>query len=258
MLIAASLVLLHSDPNHSGIVSPVSAEVCKKVLELYSWRTQLLAKMVRRRWFRTIAKVTERLTVPGILLHYALRKKCLTKLAREALANGATQVVILGAGFDPLAAELCQEFHAAQFWEIDHPATQAHKTKRLAQAGFNSSQPTFWIAEGLLMYLPAPKVKSLFSDAERVSAPGSQFAFTFMEKRSDGRICFQGQTRLADCWLSHRSEPFVWGSARNELSEFVQPWKVLRLFDQDGLREASLVSSDMRAAAGEVICVAQV
>ena len=282
LLIATSLLLLDQDPKYSGIVSPVSAEVYRKALELYSWKTRLLAKMVRRRWSRTISKLTEHLTVPGILLHYGLRKKCLARLAREALANGTTQVVILGAGFDPLAMELHQEFRAAQFWEIDHPATQVHKirvlpridssrihfistdlnrsnlkTDRLAQTGLDSSRPTFWIAEGLLMYLPATKVKSLFGDVKSISAPDSQFAFTFMEKRGDDRIRFQQQTRLADWWLSHRSEPFVWGSVRAELAEFVQPWKVSRFLDQDDLRKMSLVSPDMRLAAGEVICVAE-
>ena len=62
----------------------------------------------------------ERITIPGILLHYALRKKCIAKLARSALANGGTQVVVIGAGFDPLSSELQREFPTALFWEIDH------------------------------------------------------------------------------------------------------------------------------------------
>ena len=60
---------------------------------------------------------------PGILLHYALRKKCTRELVRLAFANGIAQVVILGAGFDPLSPELQGEFPTARFWEIDHPAT---------------------------------------------------------------------------------------------------------------------------------------
>ena len=132
-------------------------------------------KIVRQGWFRPIAKLIERITIPGILLHYALRKKCIAGLARSALINGATQVVVVGAGFDPLSLELHLDFPAAQFWEIDHPATQRHKVRALPKIGaerlhfvavdlsataldrealikssFDPTQRTFWIAEGLL------------------------------------------------------------------------------------------------------------
>jgi O-methyltransferase involved in polyketide biosynthesis len=66
-------------------------------------------------------KADSGITVPGILLHYALRKRCIAQLAREALHSGATQVVIIGAGFDALSLELQREFPDAHFWEIDHP-----------------------------------------------------------------------------------------------------------------------------------------
>jgi Leucine carboxyl methyltransferase len=90
---------------------------------MHSSRTRLFSKTVRQCWFRPIAKLIERITIPGILLHYALRKKCIRELVRSALANGIAQVVILGAGFDPLSSELQGEFPTARFWEIDHPAT---------------------------------------------------------------------------------------------------------------------------------------
>ena len=99
------------------------------MLDAHSAQTRLFLKIVRQDWFRSIAKSTERLTIPGILLHYALRKKCIAGVARSALINGATQIVIIGAGFDPLSFELHQEFPSAQFWEIDHPATQRHKVR---------------------------------------------------------------------------------------------------------------------------------
>jgi len=94
-----------------------------------------LSKIVRQSWFRPIAKVIERLTIPGILLHYALRKKRISELARSALASDAAQLVILGAGFDPLSSELQREFPSAEFWEIDHPATQRHKIRACYEIG---------------------------------------------------------------------------------------------------------------------------
>ena len=77
-----------------------------------------------------------------------------------------------------LVSELHQEFSSAQFWEIDHPATQRHKARpclrsapndcilcamdlsattfdseALIKSSFDSTQRSVWIAEGLLMYL---------------------------------------------------------------------------------------------------------
>ena len=135
LLIAASLVLLHQDPKRSRLVSKTAVDLCAHVLEDHSSQTGLFLKIVQQTWFRPIANLVERITIPGILLHYALRKKCISELVRSALANGVAQVVILGAGFDPLSSELQREFPTALFWEIDHPATQRHKVRACSEIG---------------------------------------------------------------------------------------------------------------------------
>jgi methyltransferase (TIGR00027 family) len=283
LLIAAGLILLHHDPKHSRLVSKTSADLCAHVLEEHSSQTRLFLKMVRQSWFRPIAKLVERITIPGILLHYALRKKCIKALVRSGLTNGVAQVVILGAGFDSLSSELQREFPTAQFWEIDHPATQRHKVRAcseigvkqlhflaidlstagvdkdtLTSSGFDPGKATFWIAEGLLMYFPADTVSSLMKTLSTLSAPGSEFAFTFMEKQRDGHIRFDSQTKLVDWWLGRRGEPFFWGASRSELAEFMQPWRVIRFFDHNDLREMESERADEIIAKGEVICLAAI
>jgi methyltransferase (TIGR00027 family) len=282
LLIAASLVLLHHDAKYSRLVSKSSADLCAHVLEKHSSQTRLFSNIVRQSWFRPIAKLIERITIPGILLHYASRKKCIRGLVRSALANGVTQVVILGAGFDALSSELQREFPAARFWEIDHPATQRHKLRAcseigiervdfvavdlsaaglegeaLISSGFDPAKRTFWIAEGLLMYFPADIVSFLMRTLSSLSAPGSQLAFTFMEKQRDGQIRFDSQTKLTDWWLRTRGEPFLWGSTRSELIEFIRPWRVIRFFDDKDLRDMESDVSDEIVAKGEVICLAE-
>jgi methyltransferase (TIGR00027 family) len=283
LLIAASLILLRRDPIHSNLVSKTSADLCAHVLETYSSQTRLFLKIVRRSWFRPIAKLIEQITIPGILLHYALRKKCIATLARSALADGATQVVVVGAGFDPISLELQWDFPVAEFWEIDHPATQRQKLRALSKIGaerlhfvaadlsangldrealiknsFDPNQRTFWIAEGLLMYLRAEKVSSLMKTLSSLSAPGSQVAFTFMEKRSDGRVQFDSQSSFVDWWLRRRGEPFLWGTTRDQLVELVRPWRVIRFFDHDDLRQMEPGLADEPIAKGEVICLAEI
>jgi methyltransferase (TIGR00027 family) len=282
LLIAASLVLLHHDPKYSRLVSQTSAQFCTQLLQEYSMQTRLFSRIVRQGWFRPIAKLIEHITIPGILLHYVLRKKCIAGLVRSALINGATQVVTIGAGFDPLNLELQQDFPGAQFWEIDHPATQRYKLRALSKIGaerlhfvaidlsttgldrealikssFDPTQRTFWIAEGLLMYLPADIVSSLTRTLESLSAPGSRFAFTFMQKQDDGRIRFDSQSKFVDWWLRKRGEPFLWGATRSELVELVRPWQVIRFFDHDDLRKESGLA-DQTIAKGEVICLAEI
>jgi methyltransferase (TIGR00027 family) len=281
LLIAASLVLLHRDAKYSRLVSKTSADLCARVLERHSSQTRLFSKIVRQSWFRPIARLVERITIPGILLHYALRKKCISELARSALASGVAQVVILGAGFDPLSSELQEDFPTVGFWEIDHPATQRHKvracseikservhfvavdlsaagldTNALISSGFDPAKRTFWIAEGLLMYFPADIVSSLMKTLSSLSAPGSQLAFTFMEKQRHGHTRFDSQTKLVDWWLRRRGEPFLWGTTRSELAELIQPWRLIRFFDYNGLRNMESGLSDEILAKGEVICLA--
>jgi methyltransferase (TIGR00027 family) len=283
LLIAGSLVLLHHDAKHSRLVSKTSADLCARVLENHSAQTRWFSRIVRQPWFRPIAKLIERLTIPGILVHYALRKKCIRQLARSALANGVTQVVILGAGFDPLSSELQQEFSTALFWEIDHPATQRHKVRACSEigiervhfvavdlsaasldreafisSGFDPAKRTFWVAEGLLMYFPAEIVSSLTRTLSSLSAPGSQFAFTFMEKQRDGHIRFDSQTKLVTWWLHRRGEPFLWGTTRSELAEFIRPWRVIQFFDHNDLRDMESDLSGEIIAKGEVICLAAI
>jgi methyltransferase (TIGR00027 family) len=283
LLIAASLVLVNHDPKRSRLVSKTSADLCAQVLEKHSAQTRLFLKMVRQTWFRPVAKLIERITIPGILLHYALRKKCIGELVRSALANGVAQVVILGAGFDPLSSELQREFPTALFWELDHPATQRHKARAcseigtervhfvavdlsvagldreaLISSGFDSAKRTFWIAEGLLMYFTADIVSSLMKRLSSLSAPGSQLAFTFMEKQGDGHIRFDSQTKLVEWWLRVRREPFLWGTSRSELAEFIQPWRVIRFFDHNHLSEMESELADEAIAKGEVICLAEI
>jgi methyltransferase (TIGR00027 family) len=283
LLIAGSLVLLHHDAKHSRLVSKTSADLCARVLENHSAQTRWFSKIVRQTWFRPIAKLVERITIPGILLHYALRKKCIRELVRSAVGNGVAQVVILGAGFDPLSSELQREFPTAVFWEIDHPASQRHKVRACSEIGiervhfvavdlaaaglereamiksdFDPAKRTFWIAEGLLMYFPADVVSSLMKTLSSLSAPGSEFAFTFMEKQGDGQLRFDSQTKLVDSWLRRRGEPFLWGTTRSELAEFTPPWRVIRFFDHNDLRSMESDLSDEVIAKGEVICLAEI
>jgi methyltransferase (TIGR00027 family) len=246
-LIARSLVLLSRDPRHRRLVPAEVVEASVWFMEAASSRTPLLLWLMERAWFRRAAGALERLVLPGITLHYAVRKRFLEAAARDALRQGCAQIIVFGAGFDTLALRLTAAFPHATFIEVDHPATQQVKATALAARGLlgrnlhlvpldlGSTDPgdgfaacdgyrperrTLCVAEGLLMYLEAARVDALFAFAARHPA-GSRFAFTFMEPAANGRIGFKPPRRLVDLWLRMRGEPFRWGIGREQLPAFL-------------------------------------
>jgi methyltransferase (TIGR00027 family) len=128
----------------------------------------------------------------------ALRTAAIDTAVRDAIAAGATEVVILGAGYDGRAWRM-SELAGVKVFEIDHPATQADKRARLVElpppagivsfvsidfeaeslgtvldrAGHNGSSPTCWIWEGVVMYLTRDAMRSTVAGIARRSAPGS-------------------------------------------------------------------------------------
>ena len=69
----------------------------------------------------------------GLRLFVALRSRFAEDAAHAAIARGVRQVVVLGAGFDTFAYRLASRADLRVF-EVDHPATQAEKRRRLAAA----------------------------------------------------------------------------------------------------------------------------
>jgi methyltransferase (TIGR00027 family) len=133
--------------------------------------------------------------------YQAVRTHYFDSYFADAVAAGIRQVVILAAGLDSRAFRL--EWPAGtSVYEIDQPQVVAYKTATLesagaaptaerrtvqvdlrddwaaalAAAGFDSGQPTAWLAEGLLPYLPAEAQDRLFEILTGLSAPGSRVA----------------------------------------------------------------------------------
>jgi methyltransferase (TIGR00027 family) len=281
LLIAASLVLAEKNPAYAGTVSTASAELAAGVLKNYSRASRYLLRLLPLPWFWQVAALCQQLTIPGIVRHYALRKKCIAQLACQAIADGISQIVVLGAGFDGLAIELRGKFADVRLWEVDHPATQRYKAavlnspetrgihfvstdlslagldeESLISARFDREQRALWIAEGVLMYFSEPSVVRLLEQVQRLSAPSSRLIFTFMERDARGRIRFRNQTRLVDWWLRRGGEPFQWGAERAELTEFISPWRLRGIYDDNDLRKMDPAHGKKTLAAGELICLA--
>jgi methyltransferase (TIGR00027 family) len=188
---------------------------------------RLLAKSARHPWTHCFWRGVERITLPGIILHYWRRKRWIEGRCRTAIADGCGRIVILGAGFDTLGMRLSREFASLEVIELDHPATQTAKQRALSLhkvalpenlrfAPLNMAKEKFpahlfdeastvFILEGVLMYLPEPAVCELFNAMAKLLGGNVTVIFSFMTKWPDGRSGFRPHSRLIDCWLAMRA-----------------------------------------------------
>jgi methyltransferase (TIGR00027 family) len=135
-----------------------------------------------------------------------IRTRFIDAALQRAIVGGATQLVILGAGFDSHAYR-CQELLArVRVFEVDRPATQALKKRRvnevmggpprnvayvaidfqhedladvLAGHGYDPAQRTFFILEGVTMYVPEQAVRGTLQLVGS-HPPGSGIVFDFV------------------------------------------------------------------------------
>jgi methyltransferase (TIGR00027 family) len=288
-LIARSTLFLARDPLMGRLIPERTAELCERFADARPRPARLLDAAMSSRYLRPLSKALERITIPGIKLHYILRKRYLEEIARDALLGGFRQVVIIGAGFDTLALRLHERFPETRFFEIDHPATQRVKRRvvenhnspgrnlrfisldlthgsleasLIAGSGYRADADTLFIAEGLLMYLTPAEIDLILEFIRCHSGAKSKFAFTFMETQSDGRIGFRKSSRAVDLWLRLRGETFKWGSPRLGINHFLtaRGYVERELITSETLRDRYLASAELRGlslADGECICVAE-
>jgi methyltransferase (TIGR00027 family) len=131
----------------------------------------------------------------------AVRTRFFDKLFTDAAAAGVRQAVILAAGLDARAYRLPWP-DGTTVYEVDQPEVIEFKSETLADLGsaptadrhtiaidlredwptalqdngFDPSQPTAWIAEGLLIYLPPEAQDRLFDHITALSVPRSWVA----------------------------------------------------------------------------------
>jgi methyltransferase (TIGR00027 family) len=129
--------------------------------------------------------------IPGMVHHFLFRKRLVEACMTNAIAQGAQQIIVLGAGLDTLAVRSAVHFADTAFFEIDLPDTQRAKHGVLSGIGhnvpanchfiaadlgkqtleaalaanphFSPAAPTLVILEGVLMYLTEAQVKALFA-----------------------------------------------------------------------------------------------
>lgn len=262
------------------LVSAEMIDSCKKILNSTKEGEKRL-RQLDSKLFNRFVPIVEKLMLPGITLHYVLRKRYIEDFVREAIGRGFEQIVNLGAGFDTLAYRLSQEFGWVEFIEIDHPATQLHKQEVLIESSidnlhllsvdfskqnledelnnfekFDSSRRTIFISEGVLMYLSEEHVKDLFDSLKNLTSSDMEFIFTFIEPMRENRDSYGV---LLNLYLKIKNEHLFWDIKKSEIAPFLKSlnYKQQVLIDSDKFKEMYLPNISATLHRGETIVVAK-
>jgi methyltransferase (TIGR00027 family) len=178
----------------------------------------LIFALIDRRW-------------PGPRLSGAVRTHVIDDFVTGAMRAGATQLVLLGAGYDTRATRL-PAAAACTVFEIDHPVTQARKRAALGDiservgyvpldfesdalqpalidAGLDQSQRTCVLWEGVFSYLTPEAIDATLATLVEVCAPGSQILLTYVDQRF-----LDTASQQAGAWFTavhNAGEPFQTG-----------------------------------------------
>jgi methyltransferase (TIGR00027 family) len=145
----------------------------------------------------------------AVIEQITVRTRYFDEFFTHAADAGLRQAVILASGLDTRAYRLPWPADMVVY-EIDQPGVIDFKTQTLADlgaqlpaerrtvaidlredwpaalvdAGLDTTKPTAWSAEGLLVYLPPEAQDRLFDNVAALSAPGSRIACEHMDFRN--------------------------------------------------------------------------
>lgn len=184
-----------------------------------------------------------------------VRTRFIDEALERAVAEGTRQIVILGAGLDTHAYRCGELLAGTRVFEVDRPATQALKKRRveevlggapgntmyvavdfetenladaLARYGYDASRPTFFILEGVTMYLPEEAVRATFRFVA-AHPKGSGIVFDFLTgelirvtKQLDIATVAPAVRPIIERWRAlARDEPFRFGIPHGTEREYL-------------------------------------
>ena len=218
----------------------------------------------------------------------AARTRFFDEFFADAASAGVRQAVILASGLDARGYRLSWPEDMALF-EIDQPEVIAFKTTTLAglgahpttdlrtvavdlrhdwpaalaAAGFDTTRPTAWIAEGLFGYLPPEAQDRLLDQIGELSAAGSRLAAEGVPAHHDADhdAMRQQMKDASDQWRSHGFDldfsELVFLGDRADLTEYLREggWRVEALPTNDLLIKYGLAPLDDGEGFADVVYV---
>lgn len=251
--VAMSLLTLAAKPGMDQIIPSGLAEATEKLLVASGAAGARTVGWSRSPRMVSVYEAFDWM-LPGQFEAFGHRKAFCERQVREGISDGATQILVLGAGYDTLGWRLALEFSGVMFFEIDHPATGRLKAQGIdamgrrdnlcliaedlgkqklsdvltANASWEPSAQTVIVAEGLLMYLTPEAVLDLFYQCAAITGGGSRMAFSFIPTGPDGRPDAGRWTGMM-LWLQKAAgEPWTWSIRPEALGRFLEEtgWKL--------------------------------
>lgn len=197
--------------------------------------------------------------MPGVLAYIAVRERYIDDFLKDCLLEGFDQIVILGAGFDTRAYRI-PEIEKTRVFEIDHPATQAVKLKRLQKvinplpdyvtfvpvdlntqtlgerllaSGYNEQGKTLFIWQGVTMYLTLEGINSTLSFIADHSGSRSAVIFDYCYSKTLQEMNMKIKT--AQWILRMIGERVIFGIDEGQIEPFLS---------QRGFQDVHNVTSD--------------
>jgi methyltransferase (TIGR00027 family) len=215
------------------------------------------------------------------------RARFIEDLVVDQAGHGVNQYVILGAGLDTFAQRRPEIASRLHVFEVDQPAPQAWKRRRLIElgfgipdwlrlvpvdfeagrswwdelrtAGFDPDQPAVVVSTGVSMYLTKEANAATLRQIARLS-PGSTLAMTFLLPIELVDEADQPGLQMAEKGARASGTPFI---------SFFAPPEMLKLARDAGFRQTQHVSGadlteryfagrtdDLRPSSGEDLLVA--
>ncbi|QHS52585.1 SAM-dependent methyltransferase [Edaphobacter sp. 12200R-103] len=185
---------------------------------------------------------------PAIVLFAGLmlcRTRFIDESLERAVKKGATQVVILGAGFDTRAYRFGELLKHCRVIEVDAMPTQTYKKRRvrevlqdlpknltycaidfakddlmhgLHRVGFKRDEKTLYIWEGVCMYLPESSVRKMLQTIALHSTSGSTLVLDYANSVGIelGKFTPNSAGGIPTSW----AEPWIFGVPGANGSEF--------------------------------------
>ncbi len=183
-------------------------------------------------------------SAPGARTSAIARTRVIDDAVRNAVAGGARQVVVLGAGFDGRAHRM-PELAGVAVFEVDRPDTQAAKRRllrsrrpiadvryvpvdflrddlgtALGAAGWDERAPTLFVWEGVTNYLTREAVTAVLARIAAAPAPVT-VVFTYVHAGLlDGSVRFAGGERIL-ANVRALAEPWTFGLRPDEVGPFL-------------------------------------
>ena len=246
--VASDFLFVVEDPETAKLAPAGSVAATYELLGAAGILKPWMVSLIKASWYQRFGRAIEKPILHGQMLHLVLRKRFLDDEVREAIATGATQVLVVGGGYDTLCLRLAAEFPEVTFLELDHPPTHQSKAEAVQAIGasrlnlhlqgvdlserslsefleesdlWDSNAKSAVVAEGVLMYLDEADVAAFLAAVRSASAIGSRVLVTYIHEKGMGRESLGWLGSVLTVFLKLVGEPFRWGVGEEGIERFL-------------------------------------